>query len=72
MQRRSAPTFCSGRVPAVYQTALFLWFFSVLLFRRANKLRDISPHWEFDSHPVRSRESAINELRQKMTPDHCF
>jgi hypothetical protein len=39
------------RVPAVYLTAAFLWFFSSLLFRRINNLRGISPPEEFDSHP---------------------
>ena len=48
------PDPISGRVPTVYLTSVFLWFFSVLVFRRISNLRDISPHWEFDSHPVRS------------------
>src|SRR5215472_17600595 len=42
----------AGRVPAMYLTSGFLSFFSVLVFRGINKLRGISPRWEFDSHPV--------------------
>ena len=38
-------------VPAAYLTSAFLRFSSVLVFRGINKLRGISPHWEFDSHP---------------------
>ena len=52
-----------GRVPTVYQTSVFLWFFSVLAFRRINKLRDISPHQEFDSHPGHHFFFALNKLR---------
>jgi len=39
------------RVPAVYLTSAFLWFFAVLLFRRINNLRRINPPEGFDSHP---------------------
>lgn len=35
----------------MYLTSAFLWFLSVLVFRRINKLRNINPYWEFDSHP---------------------
>jgi hypothetical protein len=38
------------RVPVVYLTSAFLWFFSVLLFRRISKLRGINCHEGFDPH----------------------
>src|SRR6266404_5444853 len=41
----------SFRVPAVYLTSAFLWFFSILLFRRINNLRRINPPEGFESHP---------------------
>jgi len=40
-----------GRVPAVYLTSVFLWFFSVLLFRRVSKLCSINSPEGFDSNP---------------------
>lgn len=39
------------RVPAMYLTPTFLWFFSVLLFRRISKLRSINQREGFESHP---------------------
>ncbi len=39
------------RVPAMYLTSAFLWFFSILPFRRISKLRSINPPEGFDSHP---------------------
>src|SRR5258708_10141142 len=48
---RSAEALRLFRVPAVYLTSAFLWFFSVLLFRRINKLRSINPPEGFDSNP---------------------
>jgi len=37
---RSAEALRLFRVPAVYLTSAFLWFFSILLFRRINNLAD--------------------------------
>src|SRR6266853_5728046 len=48
---RSAEALRLFRVPAVYLTSAFLWFFSILLFRRINNLRRINPLEGFDSHP---------------------
>src|SRR5438132_10953495 len=48
---RSAEALRLFRVPAVYLTWAFLWFFSILLFRRINNLRRINPPEGFDSHP---------------------
>ncbi|SRR6266487_3136033 len=48
---RSAEALRLFRVPAVYLTSAFLWFFSILLFRRINNLRRINPPEGFDSHP---------------------
>src|SRR5439155_20062117 len=48
---RSAEALRLFRVPAVYLTSAFLWFFSALLFRRINNLRRINPPEGFDSHP---------------------
>src|SRR6266436_1270143 len=39
---RSAEALRLFRVPAVYLTSAFLWFFSILLFRRINNLRRIN------------------------------
>src|SRR6266436_2134750 len=36
---RSAEALRLFRVPAVYLTSAFLWFFSILLFRRINNFR---------------------------------
>src|SRR6266436_9295542 len=41
----------SFRVPVVYLTSAFLWFFSILLFRGINNLRRINHPEGFDSHP---------------------
>src|SRR5713101_2432647 len=49
---RSAEALRLFRVPAVYLTSAFLWFFSILLFRRINNLRRINPPEGFDSHPL--------------------
>ncbi|SRR6266566_2459467 len=48
---RSAEALRLFRVPAVYLTSAFLWFFSILLFCRINNLRRINPPEGFDSHP---------------------
>src|SRR6266487_1584473 len=48
---RSAEALRLFRVPAVYLTSAFLWFFSILLFRRINNLRRINPPEGFDSNP---------------------
>src|SRR6266850_3986609 len=40
---RSAEALRLFRVPAAYLTSAFLWFFSILLFRRINNLRRINP-----------------------------
>jgi len=39
------------RVPAVYLTSAFLWFFAVLFFRRISKLHSINHPEGFESHP---------------------
>jgi len=50
-------SFClslrSFRVPVVYLTSAFLWFFSILLFRGINNLTYVEsiPPEGFDSHP---------------------
>src|SRR5260370_40479927 len=41
----------SGRVPAVYLASAFLWFFSVLSFRRISKYTVSMPPEGFDSNP---------------------
>src|SRR5439155_26613687 len=48
---RSAEALRLFRVPVVYLTSAFLWFFSILLFRGINNLRRINPPEGFDSHP---------------------
>jgi hypothetical protein len=50
LSRSGLAAWHSG-VPAAYRVPVFLWFFSNLVFRGINKLRGISPRWEFDSHP---------------------
>src|SRR6266850_6007349 len=67
---RSAEALRLFRVPAVYLTSAFLWFFSILLFRRINNLADAHKRrfdvvcvWRFDrfarsvSHLLRALET---------------
>jgi hypothetical protein len=53
----------SDRVPGVYLTSAFSWFFSVLCFRRINKLRCISLPEGFDPHPGHLNYSGSSFLR---------
>src|SRR5207249_1527072 len=57
---RSAEALRLFRVPAVYLTLAFLWFFSILLFRRINNLRRINAPEGFDSNPVEILLSALD------------
>src|SRR6267378_7746318 len=66
---RSAEALRLFRVPAVYLPSAFLWFFSILLFRRINNLRSINPPEGFDSHPGhQSFLLKMNELLGRSLP----
>src|SRR6266446_10872616 len=75
---RSAEALRLFRVPAVYLTSAFLWFFSILLFRRINNLRRINPPEEFDSHPGHQfapilclTHKALNDFSPQLCPTTC-
>jgi hypothetical protein len=56
-------------VPAVYLTSAFLWFFSVLLFRRISKLRSINHREGFESHPrLQIFRFVLNEVHCPNSP----
>ncbi len=69
MFRIVLPELRSFRVPVVYLTSAFLWFFSVLVFRRISKLRSINHREGFDSHPGhQSFLLKMNELLGRSFP----
>src|SRR6266705_3802200 len=65
---RSAEALRSFRVPAVYLTSAFLWFFSILLFRGINNLRRINPPEGFDSHPGHQNLQCLCEKNASHLP----
>ncbi len=55
----------------MYLTSVFLSFFSVLVFRRINEFRDVSPRWEFDSHAGHHFSPAVSFTLIDHSPG-CF